>query len=89
MATLIVRNVDEAIVKALREKARRHGVGAEAEHRKILEQVLLQLAKKSFAKCSERSQTLAKIRTSSGYRKITPPTMYLFDTNVISPFKPS
>lgn len=49
MATLIVRNVDEAIVKALKQRASRHGVSAEAEHRKIPEQVLLQPVKKSFA----------------------------------------
>ncbi len=87
--TLIVRNVDEAIVKVLKERARPHGVSAEAEHRKILKQVLLQLAKKSFAKCSDRSQTLVKIRTSSRCKEITPPTMCWLDTNVINPFKPS
>jgi len=49
MANLIVRNIDDAIVKALKQRANRHGVSAEAEHRKILEQVLLQPARKSFA----------------------------------------
>jgi plasmid stability protein len=49
MANLIVRNIDDAIVKALKQRASRHGVSAEAEHRKILEQVLLQPTKKSFA----------------------------------------
>ena len=49
MANLIVRNIDEAIVKALKQRASQHGVSAEAEHRKILEQVLLQPPKKSFA----------------------------------------
>ncbi|NEQ44493.1 MAG: DNA-binding protein [Leptolyngbya sp. SIOISBB] len=49
MANLIVRNIDDAIVKALKQRASRHGVSAEAEHRKILAQVLLQPAKKSFA----------------------------------------
>ena len=49
MASLIVRNIDDAIVKALKHRASLHGVSAEAEHRKILEQVLLQLTKKSFA----------------------------------------
>ncbi len=49
MANLIVRNIDDAVVKALKQRASRHGVSAEAEHRKILEQVLLQPAKKSFA----------------------------------------
>lgn len=49
MANLIVRNIDESIVKALKQRASLHGVSAEAEHRKILEQVLLQPKRKSFA----------------------------------------
>lgn len=49
MANLIVRNIDDAIVKALKQRASRNGVSAEAEHRKILAQVLLQPPKKSFA----------------------------------------
>ena len=36
MPQLLVRAVDEAIVKALRERAARHGRSAEAEHRDIL-----------------------------------------------------
>jgi antitoxin FitA len=49
MASLIVRNVDESIIKALKVRASQHGVSAEAEHRKILEQVLIQPQRKSFA----------------------------------------
>lgn len=49
MASLIVRNIDDATVKALKQRASRHGVSAEAEHRKILEQVLLHPPQKSFA----------------------------------------
>jgi antitoxin FitA len=49
MANLIVRNIDEAIVKALKMRASKHGVSAEAEHRKILEQVLLKPQKKPFS----------------------------------------
>jgi plasmid stability protein len=49
MANLIVRNIDESIVKALKKRASLYGVSAEAEHRKILEQVLLQPKRKSFA----------------------------------------
>ncbi|HEY9648808.1 MAG TPA: hypothetical protein V6C88_20680 [Chroococcidiopsis sp.] len=49
MANLIVRNIDEAIVRALKKRASQHGVSAEAEHRKILEQALLQPQRKSFA----------------------------------------
>ncbi|NCJ08761.1 DNA-binding protein [Synechococcales cyanobacterium C] len=49
MANLIVRNIDDAIVKALKQRASHHGISAEAEHRKILEQVLLHPPQKSFA----------------------------------------
>jgi plasmid stability protein len=49
MANLIVRNVDENIIKALKSRAGRHGTNAEAEHRKILAQVLLKPRKRSFA----------------------------------------
>jgi plasmid stability protein len=42
MAQLIVRNIDKAIVDSLRARAARHGRSAEAEHREILRQVLLQ-----------------------------------------------
>jgi antitoxin FitA len=49
MANLIVRNIDEAVVKALKKRASQHGISAEAEHRKILQQALLQPPKKSFA----------------------------------------
>jgi antitoxin FitA len=48
MANLIVRNIDDDIAAALKQRARRHGISAEAEHRKILEQVLTRPKKKSF-----------------------------------------
>jgi plasmid stability protein len=40
VAQLIVRDLDEAIVKALRARAARNGRSAEAEHRRILEAAL-------------------------------------------------
>lgn len=40
MAQLIVRNVDEDIVRRLKLRAAEHGRSAEAEHREILRQVL-------------------------------------------------
>lgn len=49
MANLLVRNIDDSIVKALKLRASQNGVSAEAEHRKILEQVLLYPPQKSFA----------------------------------------
>jgi plasmid stability protein len=50
MANLVVRNLDQRIVDALKQRAARHGRSAEAEHRVILEEVLLGIPKKkSFA----------------------------------------
>lgn len=48
MASLIAHDIDDSIVQALQERARCHGVSVEVEHRKILEQVLLQPVKKTF-----------------------------------------
>jgi plasmid stability protein len=41
MAQLIVRNLPEAIVRALKLRAAQHGHAAEAEHREILKEALL------------------------------------------------
>jgi plasmid stability protein len=49
MANLVVRNVDEAIVEALKARAGKRGTSAEAEHRRILAQALGKPRKKSFA----------------------------------------
>ncbi|MGH8487988.1 MAG: FitA-like ribbon-helix-helix domain-containing protein, partial [Gammaproteobacteria bacterium] len=46
---LIVRNVDDDIVQALKARAGRHGSSAEAEHRRILAQVLLRPRRRTFA----------------------------------------
>lgn len=40
MAQLTVRNVDDAVVAALKERAVASGRSAEAEHRRILEEAL-------------------------------------------------
>lgn len=49
MATnLIVRNVDEDIVKCLKEQAARNGRSAEAEHREILKSALKRPRKRTF-----------------------------------------
>jgi len=49
MAQLIVRGIDDAIVKALRERAARNGRSAEAEHRAILEAELRGPKRRTFA----------------------------------------
>jgi plasmid stability protein len=50
MAQLIVRNVDEKVVRALKLRAAKKGRSAEAEHRELLEAALLGLA---LAPCHE------------------------------------
>lgn len=40
MAQLIVRNIDDELVRILKERATRHGRSAEAEHREILKEAL-------------------------------------------------
>lgn len=42
MAQLIVRNVEDEVAEALRRRAATHGRSAEAEHRDILRQVLIE-----------------------------------------------
>ncbi|MFP4004238.1 MAG: FitA-like ribbon-helix-helix domain-containing protein [Alphaproteobacteria bacterium] len=41
MGQLTVRNVNERIIRALKQRAAAHGRSAEAEHREILREVLL------------------------------------------------
>jgi antitoxin FitA len=40
MATLIVRKLNDELVRRLKDRASRHGRSAEAEHRAILEEAL-------------------------------------------------
>lgn len=41
MAQLIVRNIAQSVVDALKRRAAKHGRSAEAEHRALLEEALL------------------------------------------------
>lgn len=64
MAQLTVRNVTEQIVAALKKRAAEHGRSAEAEHREILRESLLEKAgaRESFV---ERARALrARLRSS-------------------------
>lgn len=49
MANLVVRNLDDRIVSALKQRAARHGRSAEAEHRAILEDVLVKTRRRTLA----------------------------------------
>lgn len=45
---LIVRNLDEDLVQALKERAAKNGVSAEAEHREILKAALSRPKRRPF-----------------------------------------
>lgn len=60
MANLIVRNVDDAIVEALKARAGRRRTSAEAEHRRILSEVLRRPKKKTFAQVLKRIPSVGK-----------------------------
>lgn len=49
MADLVVRNLDPGIVDALKPRAAKNGRSAEAEHRALLESLLLHPKGKTFA----------------------------------------
>jgi antitoxin FitA len=49
MADLLVRGIDEELVRALKERAGAHGRSAEAEHREILAAALARPRRRSFA----------------------------------------
>ena len=49
MADLVVRNLDDRIVRALKKRAAQHQRSAEAEHREILKRALLLPERRSFA----------------------------------------
>lgn len=66
MANLVVRNIDEAIVKALKAKAGLEGISAEAEHRKILEFALLKPKQKSF---SEALKSIPNVGLDSDFER--------------------
>ena len=40
MAQLLVRNISDALAKTLKQRAAEHGVSAEEEHRRILQEAL-------------------------------------------------
>jgi plasmid stability protein len=46
MAQLLVRNIDDALVKKLKRRAAAHGVSTEEEHRRILREALSRPAKR-------------------------------------------
>lgn len=54
MGSLIVRNLDDSAIAALKSRAARHGRSAEAEHRAILEEALLRPRRRTLAEVLAR-----------------------------------
>ncbi|WP_257255276.1 MULTISPECIES: DNA-binding protein [unclassified Endozoicomonas] len=67
MANLLVRNIDEAIVDALKAQAGKHGRSAEAEHRKILEAALLRPRNKNF---TEALKNIPDVGSDTDFERI-------------------
>ena len=54
MGQLLVRNIDDDLIRRLKERATAHGRSAEAEHRVILERALRPGGGESFAERAAR-----------------------------------
>lgn len=76
MASLHVRNVDEEIVRKLKERAERNGRSAEAEHRAILAETLVWDAAPE-ADLAEWKRRAADFRASLEGRALTPSEVLL------------
>lgn len=71
MAQLIVRNIDEKVVKALKQRAAARGHSAEAEHRELLEQALLGPKRPGFKDYLRAMPPVAIRRSKSRTRKVS------------------
>lgn len=67
MPDLLVRGVDEALVKALKERAGAHGRSAEAEHREILAEALARPRRRSLA---EVLASIPDVGTDTDFERI-------------------
>ena len=78
MPNLLVRGVDEAVVKALKERAGEHGRSAEAEHRAILASALSRPRKRTFA---EILTSIPNVGVDDDFERVTSPNKppHVFD----------
>jgi plasmid stability protein len=67
---LIVRNLDEEVVRELKLRAARHGRSAEAEHREILRQVLLKPGGKTL---KQHLLTMPPVGEDADFERISDP----------------
>ncbi|OYV15731.1 MAG: hypothetical protein CG441_1929 [Methylococcaceae bacterium NSM2-1] len=67
MPSLVVRNLDESIINALKQRAVEHHRSTEAEHRAILAEVLLKPPRKTFA---EALATIPDVGTDADFQRV-------------------
>lgn len=67
MADLLVRGIDDALVRALKEQAVAHGCSAEAEHRAILSAALTRARKRPLA---EVLAAMPDVGTDTDFQRI-------------------
>ncbi|MCD6680750.1 MAG: DNA-binding protein [Burkholderiaceae bacterium] len=67
MPDLLVRGVDETLVKALKERAGAHGRSAEAEHREILAEALVRPRKRALA---ELLASIPDVGTDADFERV-------------------
>lgn len=66
MGSLLVRNLDDALIEALKRRAARHGRSVEAEHRDILTEAV------KADQRAEALRTLARLRAETAGTAQTP-----------------
>ncbi len=71
MANLLVRGVDETVVRALKERAGSHGRSAEAEHRAILAAALARPVRRSLAQVLA---SMPDVGLDSDFERLEPAT---------------
>ncbi|MGD7033821.1 FitA-like ribbon-helix-helix domain-containing protein [Methylotuvimicrobium buryatense] len=71
MPSLVVRNLDDSIINALKERAVKHHRSTEAEHRAILAEVLMKPQRKSFA---EALANIPTVGTDTDFQRINDDT---------------
>jgi antitoxin FitA len=71
MVQLIVRNLDKELVARLKLRAAEHGRSAEAEHREILRQALVEEPRRAF------KELAAQVRAMTAGRRQTPSEVLL------------
>lgn len=69
MPDLLVRGVDEALVRALKERAGAHGRSAEAEHREILAEALARPRKRTLG---QLLASIPDVGTDADFERVEP-----------------